>query len=241
MFHVEHEDVKAGGPVTPNGDDESVGVDEISGPGGRIFGSRLELAQQYAGILAADGVERGIIGPGEADRIWDRHVLNCAVLAELLAPGSHVVDVGSGAGLPGLVLALARPDLRIELVEPLLRRATFLTEVAGELGVDVRVVRGRAEDAAVLAEVGGADVVTARAVAPLAKLMRWCLPLARVEGRVLAMKGRTAPAELERDRSAILRLGGTELRVVECGVGVVEPVALVVEAVRGAGRRRSRR
>ena len=112
-----------------------------------VFGDRLDLARRYAELLAGPAVERGLIGPREVDRIWDRHILNSAAVAELIEPGARVVDIGSGAGLPGLPIAIARPDLRVALVEPMLRRIEFLTEAVAELGLAVEVVRGRAEDA----------------------------------------------------------------------------------------------
>lgn len=131
-----------------------------------VFGDRLDLARRYCTALATAGVERGLIGPREVPRLWDRHLLNCAVLGELIAEGASVVDIGSGAGLPGIPLAIARPDLRITLVEPLLRRTVFLSEFIESVGLDVTVVRGRAEQSGVMKEAGGADVVTSRAVAP---------------------------------------------------------------------------
>ena len=138
---------------------------------------------------------RGLIGPREAPRLWDRHLLNCAVLGEVVPRGVAVADVGSGAGLPGLVLAIARPDLRVTLVEPLLRRTRFLDEVVDLLGLQaqVEVLRGRAEE---LADGRTFDVVTARAVAPLERLARWCLPLVAPGGELVAMKGASAPAEV---------------------------------------------
>ncbi len=130
---------------------------------------RLPLAERYAELLATDGVVRGLIGPREAPRLWERHLLNCAALAEVLPDGATVCDLGSGAGLPGLVVAIARPDLSVTLVEPLLRRTTFLEEVAAELGLEsVEVVRGRAEE---LHGQRTFDVVTSRAVAPLERLL----------------------------------------------------------------------
>jgi 16S rRNA (guanine527-N7)-methyltransferase len=207
-----------------------------------VFGDRQELAERFWAVLATTAVERGLIGPREVDRLWDRHLLNCGVVAELLVEGASVVDVGSGAGLPGIVLAIARPDLRVTLVEPLLRRATFLSEVVTDLELDVAVVRGRAEDRQVVHDVGGADVVTARAVAPLAKLMGWCLPLATEGGQVLALKGESAAEELERDRTSVVHAGGGELAVVECGVGVLDIPTRVIRAVRQPPRsRKSRR
>lgn len=206
-----------------------------------MFGGRLDLAETFAEVLGTTAVERGLIGPREVDRLWERHLLNCAVVTELIPQGSTVVDVGSGAGLPGIVMAIAREDLRVTLVEPLLRRATFLTETIALLGLDVQVVRGRAEERSVVTDVGGADVVTARAVAPLGKLMGWCLPLAAVGGVVLALKGESAAEELERDRTSVVHAGGGDLAVVECGVGVVDTPTRVVRAVRQVPRGRKAR
>ena len=136
---------------------------------------RLPLAVAYADLLATEGVVRGLIGPREAPRLWDRHLLNCAVLGEAVPQDATVCDIGSGAGLPGLVLAIARPDLRVTLVEPLLRRTTFLEEVVSALSLPhVEVVRGRADD---LHGVRTFDVVTSRAVAPLERLLQWSMPL----------------------------------------------------------------
>src|SRR4051812_26987441 len=142
----------------------------------RVFPSaRLPLAERYAELLATDGVVRGLIGPREAPRLWDRHLVNCALLGELLPEGATVCDIGSGAGLPGLVLAIARPDLSMTLVEPLLRRTTFLEEVAASLELtNVEVVRGRAD---ALHGERTFDVVTSRAVAPLDRLLGWSMPL----------------------------------------------------------------
>ena len=197
------------------------------------FQDRLPLAEAYAELLITDGVVRGLIGPREAPRIWERHLINCAVMAGMIHIGASVVDVGSGAGLPGIVLAVARPDLSITLVEPLARRTAFLSEAVTALGLDatVTVVRGRAEDLA-----GGppvaADVVTARAVAPLDRLAGWCLPLAALGGRLLALKGASAADEVAEHRAAIIRLGGSDPAITLCGVGVIEPPTTVVEIVR---------
>lgn len=184
-----------------------------------IFGDRLPLAQRYAALLTGTGISHGLLGPREAARIWERHLLNCAVLTELLPAGARVVDVGSGAGLPGLVLAIRRPDLRVDLVESLQRRVRFLTETVTALGLhdNVRVVHGRAEDAEVISVVGPADWVTARAVAPLDRLSQWCLPLLRPGGVLLAMKGEAAQQELDSHAAAIRRHGGVSARVVCCG------------------------
>jgi len=197
-----------------------------------VFGDRLDLARQYAAALATAGVERGLIGPREISRLWDRHLLNCAVVAELIAEGSSVVDIGSGAGLPGIPLAIARPDLRVTLVEPLLRRTVFLREFIETAGLEITVVRGRAEQSGVIHEAGGADVVTSRAVAPLAKLAQWCLPLVHEHGRMLALKGASASEELERDRGALERAGAGNASVVESGVGLVSTPTLVISAER---------
>ena len=198
-----------------------------------IFAKQLPVAEAYARLLVTEGVVRGLIGPREAPRVWERHLLNCGVISSLISTGASIVDVGSGAGLPGIVLAVARPDLRITLVEPLARRTAFLSEAVAALGLDstVTVVRGRAED------LGGghhpaADVVTARAVAPLDRLAAWCLPLAAVGGRLLALKGASAGTEVAEHREAILRLGGSDPTIRLCGVGMIEPPATVVEVVR---------
>jgi 16S rRNA (guanine527-N7)-methyltransferase len=199
----------------------------------RAFGDRLSLATRYAELLITDGVVRGLIGPREAPRVWERHLINCAVMSDMIPLGASVTDVGSGAGLPGIVLAVARPDLTITLVEPLARRTAFLSEAVTALGLDttVTVVRGRAEDLA-----GGppaaADVVTARAVAPLDRLAGWCLPLAAVGGRLLALKGASAAEEVAEHHEAITRLGGGDPVVRLCGVGLIDPATTVVEIVR---------
>ena len=167
-------------------------------PGARaVFGPAVDAAIEYGRLLATEGTVRGLIGPRELPRLWERHLLNSAAIASLVPAGARVVDVGSGAGLPGIPLALARPDLTVTLLEPLARRVAFLTECVDRLGLErVTVVRGRAEEGPVRRALGGADVVTARAVAPLDKLAGWCLPLLRPGGLLLAMKGSTAAAEL---------------------------------------------
>ncbi|MEV7228409.1 16S rRNA (guanine(527)-N(7))-methyltransferase RsmG [Polymorphospora sp. NPDC051019] len=207
--------------------------DDLVEAAGTLFGDRLPLAAAYAELLATEGVVRGLIGPREAPRIWGRHLLNCAAVAELIPTGARVVDVGSGAGLPGLVLAVARPDLSVVLVEPLARRTAFLDEAVDRLGLDgtVTVQRGRAEEFAD-ADFSPADVVTARAVAPLDRLAGWCLPLAAVGGRLVALKGNSAPDEVAEHRDAVDRLGGGAPVVRHCGVGLVDPPTTVVEIVR---------
>lgn len=180
----------------------------------RLFGPRLSLASRYVEWLAGAGVERGLLGPREVPRLWDRHVLNSAALAPLLSPGESVVDVGSGAGLPGIPLALAQPSCTYVLLEPLLRRSTFLSEVVADLGLDhVTVVRARAEEVAG----SGYDVAVARAVAPLDRLAGWCLPLLRPGGRLLALKGDRAEEEaatVPRLRPRVDRVGDPPTTVV---------------------------
>jgi 16S rRNA (guanine527-N7)-methyltransferase len=194
-----------------------------------VFGSRLDVAVAYAELLATHGVTRGLIGPREAPRLWERHLLNCAVLADLVPAGADVADLGSGAGLPGLVLAIRRPDLQVTLVEPLLRRTTFLEEAAGSLGLDnVEVRRGRAE------ELHGARdfaVVTSRAVAPLPRLLSWSMPLIRTGGLLLAMKGSTAAAEVTGARSDLERWQADDVTVLTVGDDVIDPPTTVVRAV----------
>ena len=183
----------------------------------------MPLFESYHYWLATAGIERGLIGPREVERLWDRHIANCAVVEELIPNESLVYDVGSGAGLPGLVLAIVRPDLRVGLIEPLLRRANFLTEVIDDLGLKgrVEVYRDRAEQV----KLGKADVVTARAVAPLIKLLQWTLPLTRGGGLILAMKGSSAQDEILAAESA---LKGRTAQIVMCGQGIVDPATTVV-------------
>lgn len=198
------------------------------------FGENLAVAQRYGEILAGAGIERGLLGPSEVDRLWDRHLLNSAAMAELFGPGERVADIGSGAGLPGIPVAIARPDLKVTLIEPLLRRSEFLREVVAELDIDVTVIRGRAEDRAVREAAGEMDAVASRAVASLDKLARWSLPLLRVGGRMLALKGERATDEVEEHRRTLSSLGATEVKVVRCGVDFLQPPATVVEARRTA-------
>ena len=183
-------------PSTPPAPDSARGV---------FPAARLPLAEAYAGLLATEGVVRGLIGPREAPRLWDRHLLNCAVLADLLPEQATVCDIGSGAGLPGLVLAIARPDLQITLVEPLLRRTTFLEEAVTRLGLAdrVEVVRGRAE---ALHGERTFDVVTSRAVAPLERLLGWSMPLVASTGALVAMKGSSIHEEIEASEPVLRRL-----------------------------------
>ena len=190
------------------------------------FGDDLKTINRYIDLLATWGIERGLIGPREAPRLWDRHVLNCAVVTPRIPSAASVADVGSGAGLPGLVWAIARPDLTVTLIEPLLRRTTFLTEVIDELALaNVTVIRGRADEVAQVF-----DVVTARAVADLGKLGSWCLPLVRPGGVLLALKGESASTEVEMWTQALRVDGATD--IVVTSYGAVETPTTVVEVSR---------
>jgi 16S rRNA (guanine527-N7)-methyltransferase len=193
-----------------------------------VFGEHVERAAEFVRLLEEHGVERGLIGPREVDKIWDRHVLNSAVIEELFQPNERVVDVGSGAGLPGVPLAIVRPDLRITLLEPMARRIAWLEEVKERLGLDnVTVLRGRAEEGPIRKQLLNCDSVTARAVAPL----EWCLPLLKGGGRMVALKGERAQEELERDGEAVLKAGGANPEVVVVGADVLEvpTTVLIVE------------
>ncbi len=198
-----------------------------------LFGSRLDLACRYAELLAGPGVERGLLGPREIDRLWERHILNSAVVGELIGRDSRVIDIGSGAGLPGLPLAILRPDMTVTLLEPMLRRATFLSEAVDLLGIPVAVTRGRAEDPEIRARLSGADSVVSRAVADLGKLTAWGLPLLRPGGQMLALKGERAAEEVAECHREMVGLGAIGIEVVRCGEGRLSVPATVVVAVRG--------
>ena len=194
-----------------------------------IFGDRLDLAKRYVEHLATSGTERGLIGPREIPRLWSRHVLNCAVIESQIAPGSRVADVGSGAGLPGLCLAIARPDLELTLIEPLERRVVWLQEVVDDLGLEnVTIMRTRAELAVGMVD---ADVVTARAVSALSNLAGLTIPLLAGKGEVVAIKGRSAGEEIEKAAKLIRKLGGTQTSVVLVGEGLLEEPTTVVRIV----------
>jgi len=228
-----------------------------------VFGARLDVARRFADILRTDGIARGLIGPREADRVWERHVLNCAALAPALPDQSSVLDVGSGAGLPGLALAIARPDAAVTLLEPLQRRVDFLLDTIPALGLAVTVVRGRAEDVAprrvasdrrtsdtgrnnrraagVPAGPGTGDagmltpvdIVTARAVAPLSRLAEWCLPLVRPGGALLAVKGERAAAELAAAEELLGGLGAASWSLEDYRIDGLAPPTRVVRIVAG--------
>jgi 16S rRNA (guanine527-N7)-methyltransferase len=207
----------------------------------QAFGAGSDRATLFAELLTVHGVERGLIGPREVDRLWDRHLLNSVAIAECVPQGASVVDVGSGAGLPGIPLAIARPDLRVVLLEPMARRVAWLEEVVAKLELDVTVVRGRAEEKAVRQQLADRDVVTARAVAPLGKLAGWCLPLLRVGGHLIALKGSSAAEEIDRDRDEIARAGGVDPKVQTCGSGLLdEPTTVVVMRREPVAGRRSK-
>jgi 16S rRNA (guanine527-N7)-methyltransferase len=195
-----------------------------------LFDSALPLAERYAELLADAGVERGLVGPREVDRLWERHLLNCAVVAELIERDKHVVDVGSGAGLPGIVLAIVRPDLTVTLLDPLLRRVTFLSECVAELGLADRVTVHRARAEEVKGKLS-ADVVTARAVAPLGRLLTWSLPLLRPGGALLAMKGERAGSEIEEAAPVLRSFGVRTAELLQVGHGMVDPPTTIVRIV----------
>jgi 16S rRNA (guanine527-N7)-methyltransferase len=211
------------------------------------FGDSLDKAQRYVELLATDGVTRGLIGPRETARLWDRHLLNCALVAELVPDQGELVDIGSGAGLPGVVLAMLRPRLHVVLLEPLLRRSVFLEECVSALDLpNATVVRARAEEKA--ASRISADVATARAVAPLDRLVGWAAGLLRPGGELLAIKGQSAAAELEAAGPVLSGLGVRSAEVLQAGHGRVVSATTIVRVVMGghgreerAGAQRSRR
>ena len=197
----------------------------------QVFGSATAAAEHYARLLAGPGVTRGLIGPREVPRLWERHLLNSAAVAELVPHPCSLVDLGSGAGLPGIVLALLLPDVTVTLLEPMLRRVTFLEECVHALGLaNAQVCRGRAED---LAGQLSADVVTARAVAPLDRLAGLALGLVRPGGTVLAIKGAGARREVAAAQQVLRRLGVRSVDVVRAGDGKVDPAATVVRLTAG--------
>lgn len=191
-----------------------------------VFGDHLPLAERYVQHLATTGIERGLIGPREVPRLWGRHVLNCAVVQEYIAPNASVVDVGSGAGLPGLCLAIARPDLKLTLIEPLERRVIWLNEVVEDLGLEnVTVLRSRAEQAVGAVD---ADVVTARAVSALIGLVDITLPILRGTGELLALKGRSAAEEIAKARKKLNRYAARETEILTAGADLLEEPTTVV-------------
>ncbi|HJE90175.1 MAG TPA: 16S rRNA (guanine(527)-N(7))-methyltransferase RsmG [Dietzia timorensis] len=218
-----------------------------------VFGDYVFLAEKYVEFLRTAGLERGLLGPREGERLWERHVLNStAVSARLHSPRGGetltVTDIGSGAGLPGIPLALCRPDIKVSLVEPLLRRSNFLEEAIEtiglrEAGIDVDVIRGRADDAHVIERASESDVVTARAVAPLAKLAGWTAPLIRPGGQLIALKGESAPEELERDAWALRKHGLVDETFDTVEVPGADPTYLIIatKSARSAGPTKKQR
>jgi 16S rRNA (guanine527-N7)-methyltransferase len=220
---------------------ELAGTQDAPAPPGiaeQVFGDSLPLAEQYVARLATDGVTRGLIGPREVPRLWERHILNSAAVAEAVPPGARVVDVGSGAGLPGIPLGLARGDVDLTLVEPMARRVEFLEEiitgVAGPAGLRWRVVRGRAEDRAVVSAVGAVDVVTARAVAPLPRLVGWCRGLMRPGTQLVALVGARALADLPSLVPELEAAGMRDVHPRAVGAGLGDAATTVVVMTRGA-------
>lgn len=192
----------------------------------KVFGDRLPLAERYVQHLATSGIERGLIGPREVPRLWERHVLNCAVVQELVDEGASVADVGSGAGLPGLCLAIARPDLSLTLIEPLERRVIWLTEVVDDLGLEnVDIMRSRAEQAVGMVD---ADYVTARAVSALVGLLDITLPILRGTGQLLALKGRSAAEEIAKAQKKLNKYGARETEILVAGESLLEEPTTVV-------------
>jgi len=189
-----------------------------------VFGDRIDLARGYAAALVRDSDLLGLLGPREMPRLWSRHILNSAVVAELIAPGKTVCDIGSGAGLPGIPMAIVLPDTRFTLIEPMERRSDWLISVVEELGLkNVEVLRARAE------EVGEAfDIATARAVSALPKLLRLCVPLVRHGGEILALKGSKASEEIEDAKRIQKKMGISSFEIVHAGAGLLTEPTLVV-------------
>jgi 16S rRNA (guanine527-N7)-methyltransferase len=191
----------------------------------RVFADALPLAERYAELLASEGVTRGLIGPREVPRLWERHLVNCALVGGAVAETADVCDIGTGAGLPGLVLAISRPDLAVTLVEPLLRRTTFLEEAVDTLGLgNVEVVRARAEE---LHGRRAFSVVTSRAVAPMQRLLAWSLPLVKDGGALVAMKGASAEDEVVGAAAVLRKLGAGEVSIATYGADMIQPTTVV--------------
>ena len=201
-----------------------------------VFGPASDAAVRYVAMLAGEGVVRGLIGPREVPRLWERHVLNSAALAEAVPEGARVVDVGSGAGLPGIPLGLARPDVTLTLVEPMARRIEFLQHVVAALGTPWRVVRGRAEERSVVRAVGPVDVVTARAVAPLPRLVGWCRGLLTPGAQLIALVGARAAAEVPELVPELEAAGMRDVHTRAVGVDLGAAATTVVVMTRGGTR-----
>ncbi|MBT5902746.1 MAG: 16S rRNA (guanine(527)-N(7))-methyltransferase RsmG [Opitutaceae bacterium] len=198
----------------------------------RLSVETIARLTSYGDALASDGVIRGLIGPREVPILWDRHLLNCAAMAEAVERDARIVDIGTGAGLPGLVLALVRDDIQVVLIETLQRRCDFLSEMVEkfELQSRVTVVWGRAEEV----PPQEADIVTSRAVAALKKLIPWCMPHVRIGGRLLAMKGQKAGEELQAARKSLHKWSAAKhAELLTCGTGWIDPPVTLVSATRG--------
>ena len=204
------------GPNVPRGTMPTKSQEQALGPG-------FTQVSKFADILAQDGVRLGLIGPREVERIWDRHILNCAALTELIEDGQSIIDIGSGAGLPGIVLAILKPNSKVTLIEPMQRRTDFLTQVKTDLGLtNVEIIRGRAEGQKVTAQ-----IVTSRAVAPLDKLLAWSWPLVENGGKVLAIKGEKAQEELENAQKVTSFLKDSPATITTCGLALDLSVTVV--------------
>jgi 16S rRNA (guanine527-N7)-methyltransferase len=190
-----------------------------------IFGDQIDQARSFAQTLANDSDELGLLGPRELDKLWSRHILNSAVVAELVRPGDKVADVGSGAGLPGIPMAIARPDAEFVLIEPMERRSSWMLEVVEDLGLkNVRILRSRAEDVTEQYF----DIVTARAVAALDKLLKMCVPLLKPGGALIALKGSKAAEEIANAKKLDKKLGISSFEILVCGEKFLpEPTSVV--------------
>ncbi len=190
-----------------------------------IFGDQIDQARSFAQTLANDSDELGLLGPRELDKLWSRHILNSAVVAELVSPGDKVADVGSGAGLPGIPMAIARPDAEFVLIEPMERRSSWMLEVVEDLGLkNVRILRSRAEDVTEQ----DFDIVTARAVAALDKLLKMCVPLLKPGGALIALKGSKAAEEIANSKKLEKKLSISSFEILVCGEKfLAEPTSVV--------------
>jgi 16S rRNA (guanine527-N7)-methyltransferase len=190
-----------------------------------IFGDQIDQARSFAQTLANDSDELGLLGPRELDKLWSRHILNSAVVAELVKPGDKVADLGSGAGLPGIPMAIARPDAEFVLIEPMERRSNWMLQVVEDLGLkNVRVLRSRAEDVSEQ----DFDIVTARAVAALDKLLKMCVPLLKPGGALIALKGSKAAEEIANAKKLEKKLGISSFEILVCGEKFLsEPTSVV--------------
>lgn len=217
MFHVKHLDLETTPPSAK-----------------AIFGSRLNLAEAYASALARDSETFGLLGPRELPKLWSRHILNSAVVAEYISDSATVADVGAGAGLPGIPIAIARPDIQMTLIEPMERRSEWLVSIVKELGLEnVKVVRARGEETTNL----DIDVVVARAVAALAKLIGFTAPVLKGQGQILAIKGERVTEEMAEAKQLFAKFGITESDVVFAGEKLLEqPTRLARIRVGNHGR-----